>query len=467
MPASVATCLFGAFILWLFYRNSAESSSVSRALWIPTLWVAVVASKPLYFWINGNPVENTLWSFSDEGSSLDRNFFIALLLIGLFILKQRPGCAAILRNNRWLWFFYAYALFSVLWSDYPIVSFKRWTRDIGNVVMILIIVTEHDPVRALRQVFLRCAYLLIPLSILFIKYYPKIGVYYNTWTGERCLGGVTTGKNGLAILAMLSGIFLLWHLLDVARSSGWLKRLTQNFQEWCVFLMCVWILLRANSMTSLTCFLLAVAVFFGSRVAWIGNNRFRWYCCAFSLVLFSLLVFCLADFRASFTKSLGRSADLTERTEIWEECLRLETNPLMGTGFGSFWMTREGIDLGMRLNVSSAHNGYLENYLNGGLIGLTLLLVAIAAAFRNTAEQIAAESPLAYLFAALLVSLLIYNYSEATFNRTHIVSFVVWLIAIRWAIPVQETLEPETEQPLVASTTTQDLRPQGVWQSLP
>ncbi len=243
MPTPVATCLFGAFILWLFYRNSAESSRVSRALWIPTLWVAVVASKPLYFWINGNPVQVDIWAFQDDGSSVDRNFLLAMILIGLCILKQRPGCGAILRDNRWLWFFYAYALFSVLWSDYPIVSFKRWIRDIGSVVMILIIVTEHDPVQALRQVFLRCAYLLIPLSILFIKYHPKIGVYYNGWTGERCLGGVTTSKNALAMLAMLSGIFLLWSLVDVARSSGWFKRITQNFPEWCVFLMCVWILL--------------------------------------------------------------------------------------------------------------------------------------------------------------------------------------------------------------------------------
>ncbi len=172
----------------------------------------------------------------------------------------------------------------------------------------------------------------------------------------------------------------------------------------------------------------------------------------------------MADFRAAFTKRLGRSADLTERTEIWEECLRLETNPLIGTGFGSFWMTREALDLGMRLNVNSAHSGYLENYLNGGFIGLALLLARIAAAFRNTAEQLAGGSILAYLFAALLVSLLIYNYSEATFNRTHIVGFVVWLIATRWAIPVQETLEPPAEQPLVASTTVRDLRPQEAWQ---
>jgi exopolysaccharide production protein ExoQ len=440
----LATCLFAAFILWLFYRNSAESSRVSGALWIPTLWVAVVASKPLYYWINGNPSNIDLFGF-EEGSSIDRNFYLALLFIGICILKQRAGCGLLLRTNRWLWFFYGYALLSVLWSDYPFFAFKRWIRDIANVVMILIIVTDHDPVQALRQVFLRCAYLLIPLSILFIKYYPEIGVYYNGWTGERCLGGVTTSKNTLAMLAMVSGIFLLWSAVDASRVSGWSKRIAAKLPELLVFLMCVWLLLKANSMTSLTCFLLGVAVFFGSRVPWIGNNRVRWYCCVLSLLVVSLLFFCVPEFRAAFTQRLGRNADLTERTEIWEECLRLETDPLVGTGFASFWTTPKGIDLGTRLNVSSAHNGYLENYLNGGLIGLALLLAIIALAARNTAEQVAAGSTLAYLYSALLMGSLIYNYSEATFNRGHIIGFVVWLIAIRWATPLQEGLDAAIE----------------------
>ena len=463
MPTPVATCLFAAFILWLFYRNSRESSRVSPALWIPTLWVAVVATKPLYYWINGNSNVD-LWAF-EEGTSADRNFYVALLFIGLCILKQRPGCGAILRTNRWLWFLYGYALFSVLWSEYPFFAFKRWIREVGNIVMILIIVTDHDPVRALRQVFLRCAYLLVPLSILFIKYYPAIGVYYNVWTGKRCLGGVTTNKNTIAMLAMLSGIFLLSSIVDASRSSGWYKRLREKLPEWLVFLMCVWIISAANSMTSLTCFVVGVAVFFGSRAPWLGNNRFRWYCCALSLVLISLLFFCVPDFRAAFTTRLGRNPDLTTRTEIWEELLRLETNPLIGTGFSSFWMTREGIDLGRRLNVSSAHSGYLENYLNGGLIGLALLLAAIAAAFRNTAEQIAAGSRLAYLYAALLLSSLIYNYSEATFNKVHIIGFVVWLIAIRWATPIQESLDEPTES-LAESAANHELdrpRAQASW----
>ena len=40
--------------------------------------------------------------------------------------------------------------------------------------MILVILSEEDPANAIRTVFVRCAYVLIPLSILFIKYYPEV-----------------------------------------------------------------------------------------------------------------------------------------------------------------------------------------------------------------------------------------------------------------------------------------------------
>jgi hypothetical protein len=41
-------------------------------------------------------------------------------------------------------------------------------------------------------------------------------------------------------------------------------------------------------------------------------------------------------------------------------------------------------------------------------------------------------STLAHLYAALFLSFLIYNYTEATFNKGNGVGFVVWLIAMQY-----------------------------------
>jgi len=40
--------------------------------------------------------------------------------------------------------FFLYCAASVFWSDFPIVAFKRWTKVLGNVVMVLVVLTEAD-----------------------------------------------------------------------------------------------------------------------------------------------------------------------------------------------------------------------------------------------------------------------------------------------------------------------------------
>src|SRR5207253_7770730 len=81
----------------------------------------------------------------------------------------------------------------------------------------------------------------------------------------------------------------------------------------------------------------------------------------------------------------GHNATLAGRGELWRQLLGLHTNPIFGVGFESFW-------LGDRLRTlaaqhwwapNEAHNGYLETYLNLGLIGLFILTGCIIATYRK------------------------------------------------------------------------------------
>jgi hypothetical protein len=67
-----------------------------------------------------------------------------------------------------------YCAASIFWSDYPDVAFKRCSKLLGTFRMVLIVLTSADPVRAIKTVVTRLGLLLIPLSILPIKYYPVI-----------------------------------------------------------------------------------------------------------------------------------------------------------------------------------------------------------------------------------------------------------------------------------------------------
>src|SRR6267378_890472 len=206
MPQQVALLCCVLFILWLFVRD-AKRRKVSFALWIPLAWAFIIGSKPISTWLGYGDTSGGADSYV-EGSPFDRMVFLFLIAAGCFVLVKRGiNWSRFFRNNRWLCIYFLYLGISALWSDYPFVSFKRWIKDLGNVVMVLVILSEMDPTEAVKAVFVRCAYILVPLSVIFIKYFPDVGRYYNRWTWTFSYGGVTTDKNMLGLTLVVSGIF--------------------------------------------------------------------------------------------------------------------------------------------------------------------------------------------------------------------------------------------------------------------
>ena len=116
----------------------------------------------------------------------------------------------ILLSNLALTTFLCFALASVLWSDFPFIAFKRWFRDLGHCLAVLVVLSDPHPMDTVRTLLRRLGYLLIPLSLLLIRYYPTIGMQYNYWTGAAMFVGPTTGKNGLGDICLVSGLFFFW-----------------------------------------------------------------------------------------------------------------------------------------------------------------------------------------------------------------------------------------------------------------
>src|SRR5260370_30903672 len=83
--------------------------------------------------------------------------------------------------------------------------------------MVLVILTDPDPVAALKRLFSRIGFVLLPLSILFIKYYPSIGRAF-TVSGSPMYTGVTTQKNQLAVICLIFRLGSLWCFLAVHRA---------------------------------------------------------------------------------------------------------------------------------------------------------------------------------------------------------------------------------------------------------
>ena len=173
MPASIAFWACTLFVLFLLYRDPARNPNISATLWIPLIWILIVASRLPSQWMGATGWQTEAYV---EGNPLDRAIYLTLLLAGMCVLLGRSmRWVELVKQNFALTLLVLLGLFSVLWSDFPFVAFKRWTRDVGAYLMLVVVLSEARPLEAVETLMRRLCYILIPYSVLLIRYYPYFG----------------------------------------------------------------------------------------------------------------------------------------------------------------------------------------------------------------------------------------------------------------------------------------------------
>lgn len=434
MPPSLALFLWLILLLALLRFDPANNPETSLALWVPLIWMFFVASRLPSQWLGGGIQEAS--QALEEGNALDRSVLVALILLAIGILALRSfNWGGFFVRNFALVAFLSFALMSVFWSDFPFVAMKRWFRDFGDYLVILVVISDRRPAEAIGTMFRRLSYLLISLSILLFKYYPHLGRQYTIWEGTTMYVGATTSKNMLGVVCLISGIFFFWDTLTrwPLRKDRRMRRII--FVNVAFLAMTLWVLNLANSATSRICLVLGCMVIAAAQLRAMKRHP------AFLKILIPMC-FCLYvileygfGINAQLAEAVGRNPTLTGRTDLWKFLLSMHTNPLFGTGYDSFW-------LGPRLEFiwrkfylfNEAHNGYLDVYLNLGLIGFFLLLVYLIASYQRICKRLAAGSSLALLSLALWTVLLFYNVTEAAFKGSQL----MWLTFLMGAIVIPE-----------------------------
>src|SRR6266851_2023509 len=261
MPPHAITFVFVVGILGLFVLDHDKGIRTSKALWIPVAWLFINCSRPVSMWRGvfgfGSPL-----SAADqpetylEGSPLDGAVFAFLLVAGFIVLAARSRrVGPLFRRMGPILLFFSYCAISVLWSAYPFVTFKHWIKGIGDLAMVLIVLTDPEPAAALKRLLSRVGFVLLPLSILFIKYYPNLGRYY-TVSGVSTYTGVTAQKNTLGVICLVFGLGSLWRFLAAYRDQEVSRRTHLLIAHAAILAMVLWLLRTCDSMTSLSCFIM-------------------------------------------------------------------------------------------------------------------------------------------------------------------------------------------------------------------
>jgi O-antigen ligase len=432
MPPILAAILTLGFMAFLFRREFRARPAITPAFWLPFTWFFLISTRTFAQWLEtfrGGSQGTTY----EEGTPLDAVVFLVLILMALRELSRRQFSVGVFaRDHQLLFLFLIYSLISVLWSDFAFVSFKRWFKIIGHPVMVMVLLSEPNPMDAITQLMKRCAIIVFPVSILFIKYFPEWGRGFDPFVGLPMNIGIALDKNMLGSVCMVLGAFLFWHLLRVRR---WQVGTERSWElRWTVVLlaMCAWVLFQAHSATSLVTMLLAMACVVVLGIKRLDKRKLGTYIVV-SLVVAGLAqwIFSVSDMALAL---LGKDATLTDRTKVWSAVLQVDVNPIFGTGFESFWLgwRREQIWAMYWWHPIQSHDGYLETYLNLGLIGLAFMLGLMWVTFQRAKNALVNGDDFARFRLGFLIGYVLYNVTEAAFKALHPVWFVFFIVLMAY-----------------------------------
>ncbi len=386
---------------------------------LPVIWTGIVESRPVSAWLGVSPTGGNVQL---DGSPVDAAIFGVLLAAAIGVLIHRSSRTRTLLAANWpILIYFFYCLISLAWSYHPDISFKRWIKAIGDLTMVLIVATDPQPRAALERLFSRTGFLLLPTSLLFIKYYGNLGRGY-TPEGDPMNTGVTTNKNMLGVTLLVISLGTLWHVLSLLRAKSQPNRYRHLLAQGTLLAFGVALFGMAHSATSIACFILGGGLILAARSRAIRIRPARVHMLCLAIFVIGGLAF-LAGGQGVVAHVLGRASNLSGRTEIWAAVIPAVPNPVVGAGFESFWISPCVREFWRRLvgwwypeGQNEAHNGYIEVYLNLGWIGLCLIALFLIRGYRSAGKAFRRDPELGGLMLAYIIVAAAYSITEAGFR---------------------------------------------------
>jgi O-antigen ligase len=300
------------------------------------------------------------------------------------------------------------ALCSAAWSAEPVLTLR------GGAQLLLLAVGAWNAARVLTMSQLvSCAALafrlLLGASLLLALVRPDIGLVQGAYEAGS-LQGVFNHRNLMAFVASMA-VIAFWCGRG-RRARVWLVA------DLALALTC---LVAARSQSSTV----VVAVLVPAVVALAAARKFH----GATRVLVSSVIVATAAGVALLAvhllplllRGLGRDETFTGRTVIWRAVLRAANqNPVLGIGWDAAW--HKGVVLTDEIwsdtgfAIYQAHNGYLDMYLQLGLVGLTLLVVMVLGVFARSVSLVLRDGGSAAAWPVLtIVAMLASNVTESRF----------------------------------------------------
>lgn len=371
---------------------------------------------PLWREVSGNPIDPY------EGDTLTRFLLLLGYAVVLVLLLREPAFLwrGLIKGGP-IWLLLLWAFLSIAWSTTPELTFRKTVAVLLTSLYGVYLAFRFTPESFLRLLGTTLL-LILSLSLAFVFLLPEWGVM--GYPHEGAWRGIFVHKNTLGRFAALSVLVFLALIMAPGRKRMmWLTGL---------FLSTV-ILVGAHSATSLV---LAAAIVLVALGLWITSPYQRLWpvLLLLGIVLGGGWGMILSMNYEVFLEALGKDATLTGRIPLWLTLIPfIQERTWTGYGFGGFWLGWEGPSAYVwslvGWNPPHAHNGYLDVWLDLGLVGLLLGLWLLLRLILASVQRYVAEgfSSRALFQVGVVTFLIIYNFAESNFLRAN---NLYWLLLV-------------------------------------
>ncbi len=448
----------------LFYLDRDRSARSSRALWLPVIWLWIVGSRPVSAWLgiwlgmNQGGIGQSLDAQLD-GSPTDALVFMVLSAFAIaVVIRRRRLTAALLKSSLPVLIYFLYCLVSCFWSPFPEVAFKRWIKDVGDLAMVLVIATDPQPINALRRIFSRVGFILLPASILLIRY-SALGQAYDPG-GEQMYTGVTTNKNTLGLITFVISLGALWSFANLVRAKRGPNRIRHLVARGTLVVFGVAVLQQAHSQTSTACFILGAVLILVTNLSFFRRRPGRVHTLVWTILLSGGITM-LSGGEGTVAGAFGKDPNLSDRTTIWAAVIPECPNAVVGAGFESFWngygkYVKGGLSK-YEIGLNSAHDGYIEVYLNLGWVGVGLIAMLLISGYRRAHAAFRRNAEVGSLMLAYVATVSLYNITEAGF-RILTPTWIFFLLVVVGSRAIASCVSGGEPRP-VGGTVSLDIKP--------
>jgi exopolysaccharide production protein ExoQ len=303
--------------------------------------------------------------------------WMIIYLVTFFLLATRWQYAVqVAARHMLLWVLVGIALISVLWSDVPEITLRQGVALIGTTAFGLYFAARYKMSEQLRLLGWALAIAAV-LSLVFALALPSYGVQSDIdGQGWR---GIYSHKNTLgSIMALSTMVFLLLAL--TSRKRRWVAGAG--------LILSFGLVILSNSVSGLVvCVLLSALLPVYRALRWRITLAVPFLISAW-LLGGGVVMWGLYN-AETILGALGRDITLTGRTNLWPLVITMiSQRPWLGYGYSGFWEADKGAYFSFALNgfqPTSAHNGFLDLWLQLGLLGVLVFVLSFLLAFLRAA----------------------------------------------------------------------------------